>query len=358
MERFYYLPIILLGFACKVNLPKQDLMTFYTSSGEMKQVETISDWEMKRMQILDSMQAVMGPLPSLTDLPPLNVQYIDSIKESKYTRYSISFTAAPGESVSAYLYIPNNLSIKKYPAMLALHPTGPPGKRIIDEGGIYGRAYAKELAQRGYVVIAPDYPGYGDLNDYDFRNSRYVSGTMAGIFYHIRCVDLLQERCDVDEDRIGVIGHSLGGHNAMFVAAFEPRLKVIVSSAGWTDLEYYDIGPEADSLFGGRLGPWAQDRYMPLFRDKYHLNGDMIPFNFHEIIALLAPRPFFSNSTVNDFFDVNGVKEGIAKSGKAYHFLNADEQLQVRYPDGKHDFPDNIRIEAYDFIDKVFVYNQ
>ena len=53
---------------------------------------------------------------------------------------------------------------------------------------------------------------------------------MKGIFNHMRCVDLLQAREDVDHERIGVLGHSLGGHNAIFLGAFDIRLKVIVSS--------------------------------------------------------------------------------------------------------------------------------
>ena len=44
---------------------------------------------------------------------------------------------------------------------------------------------------------------------------------MKGIFNHMRCVDLLQSREEVDPARIGVIGHSLGGHNSMFVAAYQ-----------------------------------------------------------------------------------------------------------------------------------------
>ena len=105
------------------------------------------------------------------------------------------------------------------------------------QGPLANRSYARELAQRGYVVIAPDYPGFGDLRDYDFKTDRYESGTMKSIFDNIRCIDLLQSRIDVDPDRIGAIGHSLGGHNALFTGAFDKRLKVIVSSCGWTLLD-------------------------------------------------------------------------------------------------------------------------
>ncbi len=83
-------------------------------------------------------------------------------------------------------------------------------------------------------MICPDYLSFGDLKSYDFNADNYVSGTMKGIFNHMRCVDYLISRAEVDPERIGVIGHSLGGHNSLFVAAFDERIKVIVSSCGWT----------------------------------------------------------------------------------------------------------------------------
>ncbi len=364
MKRFvlYVMLLLILPFFadCTGESDNSGLLAYKDRNGKNKPVKTSEDWNTKRGQMLDSLQAVMGKLPDLSNFPPLNVRVNDSLIGKSYIRYSIVFTAAANEDVPAYLYLPFPRNTgRKYPAMLALHPTGALGKRIVDgESPLHGRAYAKELAERGYVVIAPDYPSFGDLSDYDFQNDRYESGTMKGIFDHIRCVDLLCERSDVDPERIGVIGHSLGGHNAMFVAAFDTRLKAVVSSCGWTELAYYDIGPIADEKYGGRLGPFAQDRYMPLFRDKYRLDGDRIPFDFHEIIALIAPRAFFSNSPVNDEnFDVEGVKIGIGKAAKAYRFLNAEDKLQARYPDAGHDFPDEIRSEAYRFIDEAFKHN-
>jgi hypothetical protein len=73
------------------------------------------------------------------------------------------------------------------------------------------------------------------------------------------------------------------------------------------------------------------------------------------VIAVLAPRPFFSNSPVNDSnFDVQGVRKGISLASEAYQFLGAEENLQVRYPEAEHDFPTETRKEAYRFIDQTF----
>lgn len=352
----FLLAILSIGSCGQPDLIEDTLLTYVDSRGVLKAVTSEEELEIKRLQILDSLQLVMGELPETGNLPPLDILYRDSLRTDTYTRYSIRFAPAANEDVTAYLYVPHAEGFgAKHPAMLVLHGTGALGKRLVDgESPRHNRAQAKELAERGYVVIAPDYPSMGEQEDYDFDNDRYESGTMKAIFNHMRCVDLLTARDDVDADRIGALGHSLGGHNAMFVGAFDTRLKVMVSSCGWTMLDYYDRGEEVNQRHGGRLGPFAQKLYMPLFHTKYNLEGDRIPFDFDEIIASFAPRAFFSNSPLRDSnFDVEGVKVGIANAQEAYRFLDAEDKLQVRYPDVEHDWPVDAREEAYRFVDKM-----
>ncbi len=312
--------------------------------------------EKKRQLILRNMEKAMGKLPDRSNLHALDIKISDSIIENRFTRYTLSFAVAENERLPVYLYVPKQRgSIQRIPAMLVLHGTSVLGKGVVDgQGPLPNRAHARELAERGYVVIAPDYPSFGDLKDHNFDNDRYESATMQAIFNHMRCVDLLQSRPDVDSENIGVIGHSLGGHNAMFVAAFDTRLKVAVSSSGWTQFEYYNIGDEASKKYGGRLGPWAQTRYMPLIRTKYKLDAKLIPFNFDDIITAVAPRAFFSVSPLKDTnFDVNGVRAGISLAEKVYSNLGAADKLQVRYPDAGHDFPVENRKEVYGFLDRT-----
>ena len=88
----------------------------------------------------------------------------------------------------------------------------------------------------------------------------------------------------------------------MFVGAFDPRLKVIVSSCGWTPFHDY---------YGGKIAGWTSDRYMPRLRTCTSLNPDRVPFDFYEVVAALAPRGFFSNSPLgDDNFAVAGREEG------------------------------------------------
>ncbi|HWA97188.1 MAG TPA: alpha/beta fold hydrolase, partial [Pirellulales bacterium] len=208
------------------------------------------------------------------------------------------------------------------------------------------RHYGKELAERGYVCLIPDYPSFGDLKAYDFHSGRSAatSGTMKAIWNNIRGLDLLQSLPEVDHEKIGCIGHSLGGHNALFTAAFDLRIQVVVSSCGFTGFHDY---------YGGKLKGWAQDRYMPRVREVYHENPDEMPFDFHEVVAALAPRPFFTNSPLHDAnFDVDGVRKVMTAAGDVYGLFDATDRLVADYPDAEHDFPDAEREAAYAFLDK------
>ena len=322
------------------------LLVYIDDQGQEHAVKSGDDWAHRRAHILAGMQQAMGPLPARTGLLPLDIRIVETVEQAGIPRQTISFAVEGQDRVTAYLYVPPTKDKRaRQPAMLALHPTAPLGKGVVAGLGTgTNRNYGLELAQRGYIVLAPDYPSFGDYK-YDFAVDKYDSGTMKGIFNHMRCVDLLAARDDVDPERIGVIGHSLGGHNAMFVGAFDERLKVIVSSCGWTPFHDY---------YGGKLAGWTSDRYMPRLRDVYGLDPDRVPFDFYEVVAALAPRAFFSCSPTKDSnFDVAGVKKAIPAAQAVYQLLGAPQALQVRYPDCEHDFPEEVRREAYEFIDRV-----
>lgn len=319
------------------------------STPQLQQLKTKTEWAKKRLQILNNMQEVMGALPSRPGNPP-EAHFIDTSEAPSYSRYSIHLLVHQQEKVPALLYVPkNSTQSEKRAAVMVLHATGALGKHLVDSlsKGPYD-PIATELANQGYIVLAPDYPSFGDLAQHDFNKDRYESGTMQGIFNHMRCVDYLQSRQDVDKNKIGAIGHSLGGHNAIFLGAFDERIQIVVSSCGWTLFDYYDAGKSATERFGGKLGPWAQDRYMPFVKTKFKMDAALMPFDFDEAIAAIAPRHFFSNSPVNDGnFNVEGVKHGIENANYIYKLLGVPENIQVHYPEAGHEFPYEIRLKAY-----------
>ncbi len=333
--------------------PHQRLMHYADEAGREQPVRSADDWQRRRGQILAGMQEVMGPLPAEmrrdgANAPapaPLDVQVLDSTEQQGVPRQTISLASRNGERVTAYVWTPKGIVAgERRAAILALQPTGDLGKAIVAGDGKANRGYGLELAQRGYVVIAPDYVSFGDQKSHDFTKDDYVSGTMKGIVDHMRCVDYLQSRADVDPAHIGVIGHSLGGHNSLFVAALDPRIGAVVTSCGWDPFHhYYD---------GKKLSNWAQQRYMPWVVEKFGADPDRMPFDFYEVVAAIAPRPLFTNSPLGDAnFQYKGVKKGVLAAREIYELLGAPLALQARYPNCSHDFPDPQRREAYAFLD-------
>lgn len=301
----------------------------------------LEDWRKGRENTLAGMREVMGPLPEKPGKPP-EVTLVEEISFPQFTRKRITFASGDGDSVPAYLFTPTG-GKRRRRAALCLHQTVAIGKA--EPAGLGGKPnlrYALELAERGWVTIAPDYPRFGDYK-IDPYGMGYVSATMKGIRNHRRAVDLLASMPEVETDRICAIGHSLGGHNALFVAAFEPRVRAVVTSCGFTSFPKYK---------GGDLTGWSHAGYMPRIASVYEKSPAKMPFDFPGILQSLAPRPVFINAPVNDSnFEVSGVDDCVRAAQAAYaSVFRKGERLRVLHPDCGHDFPPEIRMQAYDFL--------
>lgn len=319
----------------------------FLQAGEHKTViKTKREWEQLKNNMLAGMQEVMGQLPSLSKQVEVRTHATEDLP--LFTRVKISYLSEPGDYVPAYLLIPKGKS-QKLPAMVCLHQTTNWGK---DEpagiGGDQQLFYAKELAERGYVCIAPDYPYLGE-NTFDPYANGYVSGCMKGIVNHIKAVDILESLPEVNSQKIGAIGHSLGAHNSLFLACFDERIKAIVSSCGFTTKMHY-----AKGIGGGDLTGWSGPRYMPRVATVYKKDPTLVPFDFPEVLMSLAPRPMFINAPLHDDnFDVQGVKECVSAASSVYRrIFKSKRRLVVRYPDAGHSFPKQIKEQAYNFLDK------
>ncbi|MFN7138553.1 MAG: alpha/beta hydrolase family protein [Limisphaerales bacterium] len=349
MKRTFCLWICLwLGSVCSnsaeegTRLDRQNLLLYRKTSGEVVQGKALADWQKRREEILRGAMSVMGPLPGDEKRTPLDVMVEEEVDCGTYFRRLISYQSEPNSRVPAYLLIPKAAleKGKKHPAVLALHPTSPEfgHKMVVGLGNRQNRSYAAELAERGFVVLAPSYP---QLANYwpDLKSLGYESGTMKAIWDNIRGMDLLDSMANVQKGHYGVIGHSLGGHNAIYTAVFDPRIKVIVSSCGFDS--YLDY-------MNGNIKGWTHTRYMPRLLD-YPL--EQIPFDFHELVGALAPRPFYINAPKGDTnFKWESVERIVAAAQPIYKLHGKAGNIHVVHPDCGHDFPPDIRYESYDFI--------
>jgi dienelactone hydrolase len=335
-------------------LPRDNLLLFRDRDNSQAPVRSVGDWLRRRQEILDGMQAVMGHLPGREKRCPLETIVEQEVDCGSYVRRSITYASEPGGRVSAYLLIPKVVlqeNGRRAPAVLCLHGTD----NVVGNGTVVGlgsnpnRRYASELAGRGYVTLAPSYPLLARYQP-DLKALGWQSGTLKAVWDNIRGLDLLESLPFVKPGAIGAIGHSLGGHNAVFTSVFDDRVKVVVSSCGLDSfLDYYG-GDEKVWLPGKG---WTQTRYMPRLAG-YRGRLAEIPFDFHELIGALAPRHVLIIAPVNDHnFRSESVDRIVAAARPVYALYGHPERLRVEHPDCGHDFPNEMRELAYELFDSV-----
>lgn len=334
-------------------LDRENLLTYRSEAGQVAPVRTTADWAKRRAEILAGMQSIMGPLPGTAKRVPLEVQIEDETDCGTYVRRQISYMAEPGSRVPAFLLIPKAVlgNRSRAPGILALMPTNNiDGNRSVvglgSPGGLKGRNYGEELAQRGFVVIAPPYPHLAEYKP-DLAGLGYASGTMKAIWDNVRALNVLAATEGVASGGFGAIGHSLGGHNSIYTAVFDERIKAIVSSCGFDSyLDYYSEKPQ---VWNPGMG-WTQDRYMPALA-KFAGRLQEIPFDFHELVGALAPRAFLAIAPIGDSnFKWKSVDRVIAAARPVYQLHGVSERLAVEHPDCAHDFPTEMRERAYGFL--------
>ncbi|MCF7688188.1 MAG: dienelactone hydrolase family protein [Cephaloticoccus sp.] len=232
--------------------------------------------------------------------PPLDLRVHETVDvDGLYERRLISYAVEADERAHAFLAIPHGLT-GPAPALVSVHGTYAHGKER--EAGLEEnpeKAFLDHLARRGYVVIAPDHfvagerippEGAYDTTRFYLKHPEWTAVGKAN-FEHAIAIDVLQSLSCVDPGRIGTLGHSLGGHGAYFLAAYDSRISVAVSNSGCAPFRY-----------NHKVEAWARDHFYIYLKPMRAglLRGELPPIDMHEIMALIAPRPFLDLSALND----------------------------------------------------------
>jgi len=244
-------------------------------------IDSLAAWQRRRAELRAAWLDFLGRMDA--DRPPIRLEIVESetvrsAEKPDVIRQLVRYQSEPGETVRAYLLRPAAEAGRR-PGVVALHSTT--DETIRQPAGLAGDphlAFGLHLAQRGMVVVCPEcflWRGPGDLQD---RTQRWLDshpgkkGLAKMLFDASRAVDVLASLPDVDADRLGAIGHSLGGKEVLYLAALDERVRAAVSSEGGIDIGFSN---------------WDADWYLSrAVHERDFARGH------HELLALVAPRAF------------------------------------------------------------------
>ncbi|TMV49911.1 dipeptidyl aminopeptidase [Paenibacillus mesophilus] len=327
-------------------------------------IETKEQFREKIQRIRDIWLDYIGGVPERV---PVRYEVLGEMVSNDHIRRHIVYDTVHGDKITAYLLLPLNKERTavlpgRLPAVLALHPTSEIGKRgVCLPEGKPDHVYGMELVSRGYVVLAPDAMTSGERIEvgYNYFNSvpfylRHLGWSTVGknIVDHMQGVDFLCEQNFVDADRIGVIGHSFGGYNSYFLAGMDSRIKAVVSSCGLSPFAKDDKPTHWGRRETARQAGASSYTHLPRVTDD--LSRGMVPFDFHEIIALAAPAPFMNYSAQSDaiFPHWQSIGDVTKDLYGLYKWLGYGDRFLSLMGAKEHSFPPEIRKAAYDFLDR------
>ena len=262
---------------------------------EGHRARTAAEWAQRREEIVQEWQAILGPWPAPLTSPRLEV--LESEARENFTQHRVRVEIADNQWVPGWLLIPAIAG--PLPAMLVpfYEPETSAGLNTARH-----RDFALQLVRQGFVTLAIGSPG-GDAWHPDTGTS-----TCQPLAF-LACAaanagTALAARPEVDPTRVGIVGHSYGGKWALFAAAFDPRFAACaVSDPG---VVFDETRPNVNYW-----EPW----YLGREPGKARRPGVVTPQNprtgayreliagghdLHELLALLAPRPFLLSGGAED----------------------------------------------------------
>ena len=291
-------------------------------------------------------RTILGPFPERV---PLNVEFLEEEACDGFTRFLIAWANEASERVRGYLLRPNGDG--KRPAVMAFHGHGAweLGKKdtagvVVQEGRVPS---GPELAKRGFVVLCGDAICWGDRQNPGGDPSgvmyeRVVAmrlmaegRCMAGqyVFDAMRQCDVLQSLDDVDGDRIGAMGVSMGSGHSWPSAMVESRIQALV-------------GVSSFYTYKALYAPPIKHCYMN------HLpNVIKHGLETYDLFRLIAPRPFLMiNGTTEPQDPVEATQELYDKAKPAWEEAGAADDFQLIFHEASHGLTPETRKKAFDWL--------
>jgi dienelactone hydrolase len=294
-----------------------------TSSVEKYQAST----EPFRKQLWEE---VLGKLPEPTE--PINPRTKASYDEPKWRGYEVTLDLYPDVFAYGILLVPKDLKPgEKRPVVVCQHGLEGRPQDVVNpmKKTPYYNSFGAQLADRGYIVYAPQNPYFGQDKFRVLQRKANPLGLSLFSFIirqHERTLDWLATLPFVDPERMAFYGLSYGGKTAMRVPAVLPRYCL--------------------SICSGDFNEWTWKNASVDYRNSYMFSGEyeMPEFNlgqtmvYAEMAALIAPRPFMVERGHDDPVGIDEwVAYEYAKVRRLYSRLKLPERTEIEFFAGGHE---------------------
>ena len=301
-----------------------------------------------------------------------------------YSEEYLTFQTTPHIRVPAFVLVPKDGKLPA-PGIVALHDHGGfylwgkeklvksegehPALAAFRQEAYGGKSTAIELVRRGYVVVVIDMfywgerrmlldddpPSYrqrpaampesevADFNRRSGQNEQLLARTLftAGVSWpgillwdDLRTVDYLASRPEVDSNRLGCVGLSVGGYRSFMLSALDERIKAAVD-VGWM------------TSFAAQL----ERTIVHTVGFSFHIPGLYHDLDLPDLAALVAPRALLViNGSKDELFTPEGVKAAFAKIAECYKKAGTPDRQRCSLYDTPHEFNPRMQAEAWEWL--------
>lgn len=304
--------------------------------GAGRQITSADGWRERRAALRTAWLDFLGTLEVRRDQPP-RLETLEEDTVDNVVRKRVRYAIEPGLTTEAYLLAPRNAS-GKCPGAVVLHSTV--DHSIRQPAGLEGvpeKQFGLKLAQRGFVTFSPRnflWPQNGRLAAQEetklFQQRHPKAKGMAKMLYDSQvALDILAAQPQVDPQRIGCVGHSLGAKEVLYLAAFDDRIRATVSSEGG---------------IGTRFSNWDAPWYL-----GGSIKNEDFQLEHHQLLALAAPQPFLLVG--GDSADGKASWPFIAAALPVYRLFGEPARLGLLNHGKGHLVPPDVELRILDWLE-------